>query len=281
MVLETLSSKDVKCSPSVIVRGESPVGKTTTTFILGHILHDNYGLRVLLVDGDSSMSLSSMCCGQENMGLYENANLYTVLTDDNCDINNCIIEVGGIYLLPSNQKLEEAERYIQSKGGNVNHVLKKKLKPVVDSGAFDVVLLDLKPTVTTTTRNFLVCSDYIVLVYQAEYQCLLDSKAIIEAIAEINEELEDIGMEKKKILGCVITMTNNTNLCKEVVEAIKESLKEQNIEVFNATIPRNVKISEATTQNLPSNLYAPKSAGNKAYEEVAKELLEKVRSDYE
>lgn len=268
--------KTVVCS---VINSKGGVGKTTTTFIVGHILHDLYGLNVLIVDGDGSCSLTTMCCGKDNLSNFENANLYTLITDEKCNVKDCIVTIADIDLIPSDQRLEEAERYIESKGGNVNHVIKKKLKEIIDMNFYDIILIDSKPTVTSLTRNYLVASDYIVLVYQAEYQCLLDSQSIIDAIAQVNDELAEIGLPQKKTLGCLITMTNSTNLCKEVVEAIKEALNSQNIDIFNATIPRNVKISESTTQNLPSNLYAPKSKGNKAYEEFAGELLEKLKKE--
>lgn len=255
------------------------VAKTTSTFIASHILHDDYGMECLMIDGDGSCSLTTMCCGEENVGLYKDKNLYTALTKEDCKASECIIDVGGVKLLPSNNLLEEGERYIESKGGNVNHALKKTLKEIVDTNYFDAVIIDCKPTVTTLTRNYIVASDYIVLVYQAKHQCLLDSKAMLSAITQVNEELKEIGLPEKKILGCLLTMTDNTILCKEVMEEITTSLNAIGIKVYQQTIPRTVKIDEATTQNLSTNLYAPKSAGNKAYQKFIEELLEDLKKE--
>lgn len=274
-----MANKFKKTITILMGNSKGGVAKTTSTFIASHILHDDYGLECLMVDGDGSCSLTTMCCGEENVSLYNEKNLYTALTKEDMSIKDCIIDVGGVKLLPSNTKLEEGERYIESKGGNVNHALKKKLKDVIDTNFFDVCCIDCKPTVTTLTRNYIVASDYIVLVYQAKHQCLLDSKSMLSAIAQVNEELKDIGLPEKKVLGCLLTMTDNTVLCKEVVQEITESLNAIGIKIYQNTIPRTVKIDEATTQNLSTNLYAPKSAGNKAYKGFVEELLEDLKKE--
>ncbi|MGB4162899.1 MAG: ParA family protein, partial [Bacillota bacterium] len=46
--------------------------------------------------------------------------------------------------------------------------------------------------------------------------------------------------------------------------------------VFNTIIPRNVTLSEAPSFGLPVIKYDPKSKGAIAYEQLAKEVLDRV-----
>ena len=49
--------------------------------------------------------------------------------------------------------------------------------------------------------------------------------------------------------------------------------------VFNTTIPRNIKLSEAPSHGQPAVIYDHKCLGAIAYIELAKEILEKERQN--
>lgn len=61
-----------------------------------------------------------------------------------------------------------------------------------------------------------------------------------------------------------------TNLSLQVVENVRKNL-EQNI--YNAIIPRNVRLAEAPSHGLPISMYDAKSAGAEAYRDLAEEIL--------
>ena len=67
-----------------------------------------------------------------------------------------------------------------------------------------------------------------------------------------------------------------TNLSLQVVENVRRNL-EQNI--YNAIIPRNVRLAEAPSHGLPISMYDPKSTGADAYRDLADEIL--VQDGYE
>jgi len=63
-----------------------------------------------------------------------------------------------------------------------------------------------------------------------------------------------------------------TSLANQVVEDVNEHFKDS---VFKTIIPRNVKLSEAPSFGQFIGEYAPDSTGSKAYEELAKEVIER------
>jgi chromosome partitioning protein len=60
-----------------------------------------------------------------------------------------------------------------------------------------------------------------------------------------------------------------TNLSTEVASEVKNHLHEA---VFEAIIPRSVRLSEAPSHGLPIALYRPDSKGAEAYRELADEF---------
>jgi chromosome partitioning protein len=51
--------------------------------------------------------------------------------------------------------------------------------------------------------------------------------------------------------------------------------------VFQAVIPRNVRLSEAPSHGLPAVVYDPTSRGAEAYKALASEVLERKRTNSE
>jgi chromosome partitioning protein len=54
---------------------------------------------------------------------------------------------------------------------------------------------------------------------------------------------------------------------------VKEVNKHFPKQAFHAVIPRSIRLAEAPSYGLPISAYAPSSAGAKAYEALAREML--------
>jgi chromosome partitioning protein len=61
-----------------------------------------------------------------------------------------------------------------------------------------------------------------------------------------------------------------TNLSSDVVREVNNHFPGQ---VFKSIVPRSIRLAEAPSYGLPITAYAPSSVGAKAYEAIAKELL--------
>jgi len=78
-----------------------------------------------------------------------------------------------------------------------------------------------------------------------------------------------------RIEGVVLTMYDRRNNLSQQVEAdARENLGDL---VFQAVIPRNVRLSEAPSFAMPILEYDPLSKGTEAYRELAKELVQRER----
>ena len=89
--------------------------------------------------------------------------------------------------------------------------------------------------------------------------------------------MRTIGLVRKalnpslRIRGLVMTMFDSrTNLAKQVIDEVRGHFGTR---VFNAVIPRSVRLSEAPSYGEPILSYAPRSSGAKAYQKLTEELL--------
>ena len=76
------------------------------------------------------------------------------------------------------------------------------------------------------------------------------------------------------ITGIVRTLYDSrSRLSQEVSEQLQAHFGRQ---LFNTTIPRNVRLAEAPSHGMPALAYDAKAKGTLAYQELAKELLQRV-----
>jgi chromosome partitioning protein len=74
-----------------------------------------------------------------------------------------------------------------------------------------------------------------------------------------------------ELLGVLLTMFDSrTNLAQQVVEEIRRVFQEK---VFQAVIPRSVRLSEAPSYGKPIILYDGNSRGALAYRDLAEEVI--------
>ena len=78
------------------------------------------------------------------------------------------------------------------------------------------------------------------------------------------------------ILGVALTMFDRrNNLSQQVAEDVRACLGSA---VFDAVVPRNVRLSEAPSHGLPALIYDLKCPGSEAYIRLAREMMVRLPS---
>ena len=245
-----------------IANQKGGVGKTTTCVNLACALKMK-GKRVLLVDCDPQGNSTS------GMGVDKNSTpgAYELLIKK-ADTLDCIRHTPYGDVIPSNKELSGAsvELVRQEKR---EFVLKNALQMVYND--YDYIFIDCPPSLELLTLNALVAADNVIIPMQCEYYALEGLSDLMNTVKLVRTHLNS----KLAVEGVVLTMFDaRTNLSEQVVLEVKKFFKNK---VYDTIIPRSVRLGEAPSFGMPINKYDPKSVGAKAYDALARELVEKEK----
>jgi chromosome partitioning protein len=150
----------------------------------------------------------------------------------------------------------------------------KRLKEALSAvdADYDFVLIDCPPSLSLLTLNGLCCAHGVVVPMQCEYFALEGLSDLVNTIrqvhANLNPELEIIGLLR-------VMFDPRITLQQQVSEQLKSHFGDK---VFNAVIPRNVRLAEAPSYGLPGVVFDPASKGALAFIEFAREMAERIES---
>ncbi len=245
-----------------IANQKGGVGKTTTSVNLSSALA-TLGKRVLLIDMDPQGNASS------GLGIkrYESqdSNSYHVLIGEKT-LTEAIQNTSNpnLKISTANPDLVGAEIELVDMPQR-EYRLKQAIATVADQ--FDYVLIDCPPSLGLLTLNALNAADSFLVPLQCEYYALEGLSQLLNTAGLIKKNLNP----QLHIEGIVLTMFDvRNNLSHQVVTEIKNHFGDK---VFNAIIPRNVRLSEAPSHGQSILDYDSKSIGAQRYLELAREVV--------
>ncbi|MDR3001085.1 MAG: AAA family ATPase [Fibromonadaceae bacterium] len=132
---------------------------------------------------------------------------------------------------------------------------------------YEYIIIDAPPSLNLLTINTLTAADSVVIPVQCEYFSLQGVAELLNTIKLVQGNLNP----DLKIEGALLTMHSRNSLSKQVVEEVRKNFPGK---VFDAIIPRNVKLAEAPSHGKPVVLYDIQCPGSQAYMKLAEEILE-------
>ena len=236
------------------------VGKTTTVINFGAALAA-LDRKVAIVDLDPQANATS------GLGLSRGEappNSYSVLLGGS--VVGALRPTGfpNLSLLPSTRDLVGAE--IELIGvQDRERQLRSALEGLRREAEF--ILVDCPPALSLLTINALTAADSLLVPVQTEYFAL-------EGVSELMDTVERVRHSFNPALfieGIILTLYDErTNLARQVGEDIRRHLGSL---VYDAVIPRNIRLAEAPSFGKPVLSHDIKSSGAQAYIDLAREFL--------
>jgi len=240
------------------------VGKTTSTVNTCAILARR-GFQVLLVDLDpQGNATSSIGINKQDI---EASTIDTLL--DGRPLGECVIRNvrPNLDILPATPELATAEVELVNVAKR-EHALHTALRGGVPD--YDVMLMDCPPSLGLLTVNALTASDAIVIPIQCEFLALEGVGQLLQTVDLVKKHLN----RDLDVLGVLMTMFDSrTRLSNHVVQEVRKYFGER---VFDAIVPRSVRLAEAPSYGQSIVEYDPGSRGSSAYEGFATEFANRL-----
>ncbi|MDO5800542.1 MAG: AAA family ATPase [Coriobacteriia bacterium] len=244
-----------------IINQKGGVGKSTTAINLSAALGE-MGKQVLLIDLDPQGNSSS------GLGVEKNRVsrcIYDALLNDIPLTDIIIPDVSkGLDVVPATINLAGAEVELVSEMARENR-LKDAIGPM--RGRYDYVFIDCPPSLGLLTINALVAADKLLIPIQCEFYALEGVTKLLDSMKRVKSRLNP----SLDIYGVLLTMSDNrTTLSRQVSDEVRRYFGKI---VFETSIPRTVKLSEAPSFGQPITQYDPTGKGAQSYIDLAKEVI--------
>jgi chromosome partitioning protein len=248
-----------------VTNAKGGVGKTTTSVNLAAYLA-SMGRRVLIIDFDPQANASS------GLGVPPRLitdHVYHVLMG-NMPFDQAVrrTAVSGLHILPAHQDLAGALVELMQVPDR-----EYMLRAIVNRlrHHYHYIIIDLPPSLSLLTINGLVAADEILIPIQSEYYSLEGLGQLLTTIDLINKNLN----ARVGVCGALLTMYNKREtLSREVAKEVRRHFPHR---VFDVEIPRSIALAEAPSFAKPVILYDPSSPGARAYESLAREIIQQEK----
>jgi chromosome partitioning protein len=240
-----------------VMNQKGGVGKTTTTFNLGHALALE-GLRVLLIDLDPQAHLSTSFGPS-----YRRApGMDRVLLDGECidDYSHPVLD--GVWLVAAGEGLTEVEHLTEG-GVQRGWLLSRALQVVSD---YDAVLIDCPPSSGLLVTNALFAGDELLIPVAGDYLSLNGLARMMSIIDFAEQRLK----RKVRKWLALTRYQGRRRLAREVLERLRTHFPGQ---LLQTPIREAVALAESPSHAKTIFEYQRSGNGAQDYRAMAADLL--------
>ncbi len=278
-----MSIEDTKLAPVIAVTNQKGgVGKTTTVVNLAAEFARN-GCNVLVIDLDPQGNASNHIGAVRYERITKNITQWLCDQSSRTDLSVIVASITdnvnpgfeGVCYIPSAKTIDKVvSETIKIASPRPAEELKARLDKV--RGAFDIVLIDCPPTLTTLTENAISAATHYLT--PIDTGTSYSTSGWISLMQHI-DNIASVTNPDLEYLGALLTRHDAAkNINKAIalsVSALEKDLSE-NDRLLPVYIHNTIKVGEASLKNVPIRTIAKKHKITKDYEDLAKYLIKKI-----
>ncbi len=137
---------------------------------------------------------------------------------------------------------------------------------------YDFVLIDCPPSLGLLTVNALAAADAVLVPLQCEYYAMEGLAQLLATVELVQANLNP----SLQVEGILLTMFDSrANISHQVADEVRRVFPKL---VFDAVVPRNVRLAESPSFGKPVLLYDIRSKGCEAYLALGRELIRREKT---
>ena len=240
-----------------VMSGKGGVGKSSVAGLLAVALH-RQGYRVGVLDADITGPSIPKMFGVQQHPVGGPAGILPVGTKT------------GISLMSINLLLQSEDQAVIWRGPLISKAIQQFWHDIA-WGDLDYLVVDSPPGLSALTTTLLRAVDTLIVPQQCSFTALYG----LRELTTILQEIREVWGAAPEILGIVITMFRRTRHGTHIIEVVGERFGDV---LFDTVIPLTVRLQEAPEYGLPIVEYEPQNPAAQAFEELAKEVVERCRA---
>ncbi len=244
-----------------VVNQKGGVGKTTTVINVAAQLAGTQ-TPVLLIDLDPQGNATS------GLGVPKESapTTYDVLCKGTPVATSVhATHIAGLSVLPANSDLAGAEVELVARQHR-----EFALRQALESASYEYIFIDCPPSLGLLTINALTAATDVLIPVQTEYYALEGLSQLLNTVQAVRGATNP----RLELLGVALTMFDKRNSLSEQVQG--EIAGYFGDKLFNAVIPRNVRLAEAPSYGRTIYEHDRWSKGARAYKALAKEVRDRL-----
>lgn len=132
---------------------------------------------------------------------------------------------------------------------------------------YDFIIIDCSPSLGMLTINALTAANEVLIPVQCEFYAMEGMSRLLELIDTVKSKYNF----SLQVLGVVLTIYTKTLFSGKIIEHLKKHFSGK---VFDAIIPKNIRLVEAASAGVPITDFDPNCKGAQAYKNLAREIAE-------